>query len=99
MEGVTVIGVALDNFLDLAVNLHFDYILSAQRNRRAQDLLQDEETRSALRAWRPRIDDVRSACMLLADQHERLWTSPQQQLFRELLRDPVFIRIFPNGCM
>ena len=89
-----VIGTALDYFFGLAINLNSDYILSSQRNRHAQEILQDEQTREALRAWRPRVEEVRLLCLELADQHEKLWTSPQQQQLRALLRDTLFHQDF-----
>jgi len=92
MEVIT--GYILNHFLGLAANLNSDYILTAYKNSQAEQLLQEEQACAALKAFRPIAEDVRLACLKLADQHERLWVSPAQKQLCPLLRDPRFHQDF-----
>lgn len=92
MEGIT--GIILNHFFGLAANLNSDYILTAHKDGQAEQLLQEEQARTALKAFRPIAEDVRLACLQLADQHERLWVSPAQKQLRPLLLDPCFHQDF-----
>jgi formylglycine-generating enzyme required for sulfatase activity len=87
-------GYILNHFLGLAANLHSDYIITAQKDRQAAQFLEADQARKALEAWRSIADDVRIACLELADHHEQLWVSPAQQQLRPLLRDSSFHQDF-----
>ena len=82
MEGIT--GYILNYFFGLAASLNSDPILTAAKRGQTQQLLQEEQARTALKAFRPIAEDVRLACLQLAEQHERLWVSPAQQQLRAL---------------
>jgi len=84
----------INYFFGLATNLHSDYIITAQKNRKTAEFLEADQAREALKAWRSIADDVRIACLELADQHEQLWVSPAQKQLRPLLRDPSFHQDF-----
>jgi formylglycine-generating enzyme required for sulfatase activity len=92
MELIT--GYILNHFLGLAANLHSDYIITAQKDRQAAQFLEADQAREALKAWRSIADNVRIACLELADHHEQLWVSPAQKQLRPLLRDPSFHQDF-----
>jgi predicted NACHT family NTPase len=89
-----VAGYILNHFFGLAANLNSDYILTAQKDKQAEELLQEAKARDALKAFRPMAEDVRLACLQLAEQHEGLWVSPTQKLLRPLLSDPLFHQDF-----
>jgi hypothetical protein len=92
MEFIT--GYILNHFFGLAANLHSDYILTAQKDRQTAQFLEAHQAREALKSWRSIDEDVRMACLKLADQHEQLWVSPAQIKLRPLLRDPGFHQDF-----
>ena len=92
MEFIT--GYILNHFFGLAANLHSDYILTAQKDRQTAQFLEANQAREALKSWRSIDEDVRMACLKLADQHEQLWVSPAQIKLRPLLRDPGFHQDF-----
>ncbi len=85
-----IIAYALDQWIGLLAPQLVDRICSEQQDRLAAELRSEQEARQALKAFRPVSEDVRLACLKLADQHERLWVSPAQEALRPLLRDPAF---------
>jgi hypothetical protein len=80
--------------LGLAVNQHSDVILNWQKEKLATLLKKEKLDREAIKAYRPFPEDVRLACIQLADKHELLWTSPEQKLLLPLLSDPAFHQDF-----
>jgi hypothetical protein len=88
MESLT--AIILSHFFGIASNLHSDAILTAQKDKLLEELRKDEKARDALRAFRPIVEDVRLACIKLADMHELLWCSPEQERLRPLLIDAHF---------
>ena len=86
----TIVGSILGYFVSIATSLHADAILTDQKQKLAAQLRPQQEARQALDAFRPLPEDVRRACLDLADKHEWLWVSPQQERLRPLLREAAF---------
>ncbi|MFN9660140.1 MAG: NACHT domain-containing protein, partial [Cyanobacteriota bacterium] len=88
MESIT--EIILGYFFGLASNLHADAILTAQKKKLIKQLQTDEKAREALRAFCPYAEDVRLACLQLAEKHELLRSSPAAKRLSGLLTDSRF---------